>query len=151
AESGAWRDYYLSAAKELREGPPPAFPNIASAAYLGAVPTEALFDALAVRYAPERVNAPGTVIQFGFPDRRETMSVELRESVMIPRLGREAESPAATLVIDRADFDRLVAREAEIGTLMQQGAMRIEGDPAALLAMFGALDQRSGQIAVVTP
>lgn len=149
-ESGAVRNYYLVAAMELEDGTPDLPARAQSSAFLAGTPTDALFDALAVRYAPERVERYGT-IQFRFPDRGEILALELRPSVLIPRLGVEAEAPTAALTIDRADYDRLVAQEVAPPELMQSGAMQVEGDASFLMALFGALETPPRQPAIVTP
>ncbi|MBV7257228.1 MBL fold metallo-hydrolase [Pacificimonas sp. WHA3] len=151
AESGAWRDYYLSAARELREGPAEQIADVAQAAFLAAVPTDDLFDALAVRYAPEKAPRTEIALQFIFPDRRERLSVEMREAVLIPRLGVDAVTPAATLTMNRSDLDLIIARQATPTALIQQGKLTVEGQPDAILALFGSLDQGGGRIAIVTP
>ena len=151
AESGAWRDYYLAAAKELRGGAPEGRPAPENPAFLAAVPTSDLFDALAVRYDPAKAARTGYTLQFEFPDRNEQLALEVRESVLIPRLGDTAEAPAATLSAARSDFDRLIARTATVPELMQAGRLRIGGDPAAFAALFAALDAPTETIPVVTP
>ncbi len=151
AESGAWRDYYLSGAQELRQGPGPQRAAVGSAAFLAAVPTADLFDALAVRYAPERSARTGHAIQFVFPDRDERLALLVRDSVLIPRFGFSAPDPVATLTIDRGDYDLLILRQTALPGLIAAGKARISGDPAALASLFAALDAPPESIAIVTP
>lgn len=151
AESGAWRDYYLAAAKELREGPPTAARQLGNAAFLAAVPTEQLFDAIAVRFSPSKAQRSGYTLQFVFPDRQETLALEIREAVLIPRMGVTSADAAATLTVNRSDFDTLIARSATLMELAGSGGLRIEGDVAALAALFGALDAPGAPIDIVTP
>ncbi|MEM7728752.1 MAG: alkyl sulfatase dimerization domain-containing protein, partial [Pseudomonadota bacterium] len=55
AESGPWRNFYLTGARELRFGTPdlPA-PNTANAETLRAVPIDMIFDLMAVRLDPDK-------------------------------------------------------------------------------------------------
>ncbi|MEE4350645.1 MAG: alkyl sulfatase dimerization domain-containing protein [Pacificimonas sp.] len=151
SESGAWRDYYLSAARELREGMPEPRGALGSADFLAAVPTAQLFDAMAVRFAPERAARTGFTVQFRFPDRDESLAMEVRSSVLIPRYGVDDPEAAATVTIDRADYDLLVAQQVTIPELAGSGRLTLAGDQTAVLALFGSLEAPTPQIAVVTP
>ncbi|MCA1748173.1 MAG: MBL fold metallo-hydrolase [Sphingomonadales bacterium] len=151
AESGAWRSYYLGAAQELRGGPPSAEPPaLGNADFLRAVPTIQLFDMLASRYAPERLTRDPFALQFAFTDTGETVALEIGEAVMVPRLA-EAEDPAATLTLSRANFEALLLRTRPPMQMMQAGELRIEGDPTALLALFQLLEQPNFWFATQVP
>lgn len=151
AESGAWRSYYLAAAAELRGGPPAAEPPaLGNADFLRAVPTIALFDMLASRYAPERLERAPFALQFAFPDTGETVSLEIGAAVMVPRLAA-ATSPAATLTLSRPHFEALLLRTRSPTAMMQAGELTIDGDPGALLALFGLLEQPDFWFATQAP
>ena len=151
AESGAWRSYYLGAAAELRRGVPDvARPRLGREDFVKAVPSLELFDALAARFNPAKMKGPPYALVFRFPDRDEAVTVLVERSVVVPR-GGGATEPAATITIDRADFNRLVLRAVTAPALMKAGKLKIEGDPRAFGALFAALDQPPYWFNVVTP
>jgi alkyl sulfatase BDS1-like metallo-beta-lactamase superfamily hydrolase len=152
AESGAWRNYFLKGAQELRSGPPKQSGaiNQASAAYLAGVPTSALFDALAARFNPSAA-AREVRLQFRFTDRKELISLHAGKATLFPRMGEQLENPTATLVTTRAAFDQMLAGERTILDSLSSGAMTISGDGSAFAAVFGALDQFPANFNVVTP
>lgn len=151
AESGAWRSYYLTAAGELRGGPPAADPPaLGNADFLRAVPTIRLFDSLAARYAPERLSREPFELQFAFPDTGETVALEIGRAVLVPRLA-EAADPAATLTLSRPAFEALLLRTRPPMAMMQAGELTIEGDPTALLALFQLLEQPDFWFATQVP
>lgn len=151
AESGAWRSYYLTGAAELRRGLPDAGnPNLGNADFLTAVPSLDLFDALAVRYNPAKMDRDPYVIVFNFPDRDETISLLVEAAVMVPRSGG-TEAAAATVTINRSDLDRLILGEAAPLGLITGGKMKISGKRSAVSAMFDALDQPDFWFNTVTP
>jgi len=144
AESGAWRNYYLMGAGELRNGPPEnALVNLGNPELLRAVPTLMLFDALAVRYDPEKGplanNGEAFSMGFQFPDTGEAVTVLTRNSVLFPRLGL-AEDARTVMTLDRADFDRLILGQVTMPELAASGAASLQGDPRGAAAFFGALD-----------
>lgn len=151
AESGAWRNYYLLGAKELRDGAPDGSGiQLNNPELISAVPTLLLFDAMAVRFNPEKMTGEPFAIVFRFPDRDEAVSVLVGKSVAFPREG--AVSDARTvLTIDRVDFDRLIAGGASVPVLVAGGKLTLEGDPAGAAAFLGALDSFRPIYNVVTP
>lgn len=151
AESGAWRSYYLTGAAELRRGLPNiGNPQLGNADFLKAVPSIDLFDALAARYNPAKLERDPYAIVFEFPDTGETISLLVEKAVLVPREGT-TEAPAATVTIDRIDFDRLILREASPLGLVTSGKMKIGGKRGAVSAMFDALDQPPFWFNTVTP
>ena len=151
AEAGTWRNIYLVGAKELREGNNPD-DTIASsnARVLNSIPAVDLFDAMATRFNPAKMQGDGGILQFTFPDRQEEVIVDLNKSYMFPRAGKD-EGAAGSVTISRTDFTKLLTREANPLELIQSGALTVSGDTALMAAMFGALDEVSPQFNIVTP
>ncbi len=150
AEAGTWRNIYLAAAHDLRRPSAEPAPNMISNEVLASIPTIDLFDALASRFNPAKMLGDGGVIAFDFADTGESVTVDLRPSVMFPRLSRTAQSDAA-LTIPRASLNRLLAREVTLPALLGSGEARLSGDAALLAAMFAALDDGRPGFAIVTP
>lgn len=151
AESGAWRNYFLTGAWELRQGLAglPDFP-LNNRDFIQAIPTETLFDAIAVRYNPSKMNRDPYVLMFDFPDTKEKVTVFVGKSVVFPRMGA-AENPVATLTVTRANFDALILRIATPQEMMTQGDLVITGETPAAFAYLLALDQFRFWFNVVTP
>lgn len=151
AESGAWRSYYLTGAAELRRGlPNVGNPQLGNPDFLKAVPSLDLFDALAARFNPSKIERDPYAIVFEFPDTGETITLLVEKAVIVPREGT-IEAPAATVTIDRFDFDRLILGDASPLGLVTSGKMKIGGKRGAVSAMFDALDQPDFWFNTVTP
>lgn len=151
AESGAWRSYYLTGAAELRRGlPNVGNPQLGNADFLKAVPSLDLFDSLASRYNPAKMDRDPFAVVFAFPDTGETISLLVEKAVLVPREGG-VDAPAATVTIDRHDFDRLILGDAKPLGLMTSGKMKIDGKRSAVSAMFDSLDQPDFWFNTVTP
>ncbi|MEP2988056.1 MAG: alkyl sulfatase dimerization domain-containing protein [Parasphingorhabdus sp.] len=151
AEAGTWRNIYLVGAKELREGNNNKDSiSTANARVLNGIPAVDLFDALATRFNPKKMQGNGGVIQFSFPDRQEEVMVDLNKSYLFPRDGK-VEISAAQVSIDRSDFTKLLMLQANPLELIQSGALKLSGDTALMAAMFGALDEVNPQFDIITP
>ncbi|QLC24635.1 MBL fold metallo-hydrolase [Parasphingopyxis algicola] len=151
AESGAWRSYYLTAASELRDGvPQTGGTRLGNADFLRAVPTLDLFDMLASRYAPERLQSEPFTLNFVFRDTGETVALEIGRSVIVPR-ERAAASPAATVTLDRPGFEAMLLGTASPPAMVESGALEIGGAPSALPGFLQLLEQPQFWFATATP
>lgn len=151
AEAGTWRNVFLQAAFELRNGVPKPRLDVAGAGVIRAVPTANLMDALAARFNPANSARPNTTVQLIFTDRNETVALHVGESVLFPSMGQKLDAPTATLTTTRATFDGLILQTIDIGAAIQSGALKFDGDPTAIGAMFAALDKPEMTFNVVTP
>ncbi|HPE48483.1 MAG TPA: alkyl sulfatase dimerization domain-containing protein [Hyphomonas sp.] len=153
AESGAWRDYYLTGAAELRRGLPDEGQIRAggSADFIKGVPTVELFNALAVRYDPSKMARDPFTINFVFPDTGETLALDVGDSITFPRPGVTGGAPAATLTLNRSAFNQLILRTRTFQDLAEAGEAKLEGDPTALGAWFGALETPPFWFHIVEP
>ncbi len=155
AEAGTWRNIYLVGARELREGNNTKNSiSSASARVLNGIPAVDLFDAMATRFNPAKMQGEGGILRFWFPDRKEAVSIALGKSVMFPRKEDYAitgEGSDTQITISRALFTQLLMREATAPELIANKKMIISGNTALMAAMFGALDEVNPQFDIVTP
>ncbi|MRV75507.1 MBL fold metallo-hydrolase [Duganella sp. FT92W] len=152
AESGVWRNEYLSAAQELRAGVDKKFAlSTHGADLVRAMPMEMLFDYLAVRLNHEKADGLALGINVRFTDTGERYALELSNSVLHNTRDRELKQPNATLEVTQAALLKLLLKQATMPQLVQGGELTLSGDPQALGALFGKLDQFEAQFPIVTP
>lgn len=88
AESGPWRDFYLTGAQELRyPRPPSATPRQASAGQLRTMPTDNVLDSLSVRLNGEKAGAMEIAFTAVFTDTGEHFAVSVENAVLHHRPG----------------------------------------------------------------
>lgn len=150
AESGPWRNFFLSGALELREGLAAGSVYGPSEEMARNMPLENLFQVLAVRLNSERAEGLTLHLNLKFRDAADTL-LSIEHCVLHTFPGRQHEAPTATLELSSLDFKRLMMRFATAPELLESGAMQVSGDLAAL-ADFGALfDQFERRFPLVTP
>lgn len=150
AENGTWRNFYLMGARELREGiggtaaslPPDFIVNLTS---------EQLFDALAVQIDGPRAGDQRITLDWRFTDTGENHNVTLRHGVLTHRRGTPTGKPDATVRIERAALNEVIAGGATIEDLASSGRLAIEGDQAKLGQLLTLLDPPDPNFAIVTP
>lgn len=152
AESGAWRNYYLGAAATLRGNEAPgATGNGQNRSFVSAIPTAVFFDALATRFDAAKGAAISGTFQFVLPDSKEAVAVVVRGGVEVPRYGVTDPAPTATITLDRRTLDDVMLGAAQFPTLMQSGAIRIDGDRMAFLQWFALHPPANPRFNVVVP
>ncbi|MGH6786302.1 MAG: alkyl/aryl-sulfatase [Novosphingobium sp.] len=138
AESGIWRNQFLSAARDLRLGATQSNRTSQSADMIAAIPTQLLFDSVATRFDPGKLGQP-IALNLVVSDRNETVGIEAGKAVMIARSGAPVAQPQATLTGPRRLFLALFFLKVPLAQL-QAGGLKLEGDAAAVEALQAALD-----------
>jgi alkyl sulfatase BDS1-like metallo-beta-lactamase superfamily hydrolase len=152
AESGVWRNAYLSGANELRNGlPKGAAVNSGSPDVVRAIPLDLFFDYLAVRLNPEKAAGKSLTVNWTLPDTGEKATLMLGNSVLRHTMGRHAEKADATLTLDRSVLDEISLQRITFPQAMAAGRARVEGNAAAVGGILSLLDTFTPGFEIVTP
>jgi alkyl sulfatase BDS1-like metallo-beta-lactamase superfamily hydrolase len=149
AESAIWRNMYLSAARELEDGPPTRTLLPQSVDLIAATPTSYILDLLAVRLNPERLGERGYAFNLVFPERNERFAVTIRNGVLVHERDQTV-AGAPTITSPRAVFLQAMATQGMARAVMS-GQIRIEGDRRALQGLGDVFDTPEPNFAIVTP
>lgn len=150
-ENGVWRNEYLTAAQELRQGAKPLRFSTQGPDLLRAMTPDMVFDLLAVRLNHEKVDGMTVGINVHFTDSNDNYALELSNSVLNNTKGRVLKAPNATLSLSRMAFMKLTVGKVPMADLMKAGDVKLEGDPKALGAVFANLETPNPWFNIVTP
>lgn len=152
AESGPWRNFYLSGAKELRDGVVRAgTPSTASPDMIRSLPLGIYLDFLAVRLNhPEAVDSD-IALNFVMPDVDEDFVVEVRNGVLNYTLGAQDDAAHATVTMDRTTLDDINLGVVTLDQAVADGDVTVEGDAAKASEFVGLLDSFDFWFGIVTP
>lgn len=152
AESATWRNAYLYAAQELRDGVLKLPPRpVLSPDLLGAVATGTLFDFMAVRLAAERAIGVTFRIQWHLTDRDEAVRQTLCHETLTQLDGRFAGPPDATVTTTRETLVALVVARVSVAEALERDLMTVDGDQSVIATLFDLLDDFQPQFDIVTP
>ena len=152
AESATWRNAYLYGAQELRQGVRQLPPRpMLSPDMLAAMGAETLFDFVAVRLNPQRVEGRSFVINWHFEDSGERLALKLRHSALTHVMHAEVSNATAEVSTTRETLVALIVRGVTVAQAVESGGLKIEGDAKCVAALFAMLDDFSMQFDVVTP
>lgn len=153
AENAGWRNSYLAAAQELRNGVPRDLPPMKSGSpdALAAMDTGLLFDYLGVRLNAEKAEGEDFAINLVLPDKNEQYLLELKNSHLNNIKGVQSDNAGQTVTIDRADLNRLMLKEVSPVRLVFEGKLKSSGNPLLLAKLFGMLEDFNFWFDIVTP
>lgn len=154
AESGPWRNFYLTGAKELRDGVMVLpTPSTASPDVIAAMPTTLILDYLAVRIRHRDAAQLAGSTLLVLTDVGERHLLEVSNGVLHNRPvdSDEEVTVAATLTTTRVWLDDLLSADDPVAALTSSDGLDIAGDPSSLLSVFGLLDEFPFWFDIVTP
>ncbi|MDJ0877522.1 MAG: alkyl sulfatase dimerization domain-containing protein [Halieaceae bacterium] len=152
AESGPWRDVYLTAALELRQGPPAGGMGLANAGdLLRQTPIEEFMQVIAVNLNGPKADGREYTFNFVFTDIGETHTLQLENAVLQHRAGDPAANANATVRITHDLFVRMLTGQAGIRDTLFSDEVSLEGSGVDLVRFFALLDTADEVFPIVTP
>lgn len=151
AESGPWRNFYLSGARELREGVKPApTPNTASPDVVKNMPLVMILDYMAVRLNPEKAAGKKLKINFNFTDVNELYTIFLENSTLNNREGN-ADDADSTIITTRVTLDNIMLGQLTVEEGLKTGVIKVNGTKGKFKELQGMLDDFEFWFNIVTP
>jgi alkyl sulfatase BDS1-like metallo-beta-lactamase superfamily hydrolase len=152
AESGPWRDVYLSGAYELRNGKPEGGTGLASAIQLlRHTPMERFFDAFATRLNGPDAEGVDLALNFVFTDIGESYRLWIENSVLHHRRAEPDPDADVTLRITTELMLRVIAGDASTREMIFSDELDIDGSLTDLRRFFSLLDTPDENFAIVRP
>lgn len=152
AESGPWRDAYLTGALELRQGAPRKGLGIANAGDLiKATPLDQFFELLAVMLNGPKADGKTFALNIEFTDIKEVHVLQLENAVLHHRTGQADVTADATIRITRPLFFSMLTGKADISDILFSDEVSVEGSKLDLLKFFALLDRPDETFNIVTP
>lgn len=155
AESGPWRDNYLTGARELRQGPAEHAVDLSQAVdLLREIPISKLLDSMAIRLNGERAAGENISIRLVFEDLNESYRLKVERGVLWHYLEAEGENAPevdATIVLSHRLLVDMMAGKLAFTDILFSDEIRTEGKRLRLGAFFSLLDTPDANFAIVEP
>jgi alkyl sulfatase BDS1-like metallo-beta-lactamase superfamily hydrolase len=152
AESGPWRDVYLTGAFELRHGKAEKGRDISAARdMVKHSPRSNFFAVMAAQLNGPKADGVEMTINFTFTDLEETHVVVLKNSVLHHYQGAADSGANATLSITHDAFLDMALGSASIRDLIFSDQLSIEGSKIDLARFFALQDEMGENFSIVTP
>ncbi|MDM2895901.1 MBL fold metallo-hydrolase [Citrobacter sp. Cpo030] len=152
AESGPWRNFYLTGAQELRNGVVKgATPNTASPDTVKAMSPEMFFDYLAVHINGEKAANAQAVFNVDLGADSGKYKLELENGVLNHSADTQASNADASISLNRATLNKIILKEESLKQAEEKGDVQISGNHAKLDEFLGYLDSFDFWFNMVTP
>ncbi|SNY62475.1 alkyl/aryl-sulfatase [Enterobacter sp. CC120223-11] len=152
AESGPWRNFYLTGAQELRSGVVKGpTPNTASPDTVRAMTPEMFFDYLAVHVNGEKAADAKAVLNFDFGDSGGKYKLELENGVLNHTADAQSDKADATITMSRDTLNKIVLKEESLQQAKDKGDVKITGDAGKLDLLLNSMDKFEFWFNIVTP
>ncbi len=152
AESGPWRDEYLTGALELRRGiQGPGADAAAVAGLLHHLPPDLFFAAMATRLNGPKADGKRMTINVVFTDLNESYVLTIENAVLHYRRAEPDAKANATVKLTRDFLVKLGTGQAGLRDMLFSDDLAVEGSRMDLFSFFSLLDRPDGKFAIVTP
>ena len=152
SESGPWRNFYLTGAKELRDGVMqlPA-PHTSSPDTVSSMSLEMFFDYLGVRLNGEKAGGKQIILNLDIPDTRQKYTLAVENGALSYSAGRHEAKADADVTIPRTVLNSIVLGETTLADQVKTGKVTIKGKKEAVDEFVGMLDKFDFWFNIVEP
>jgi len=152
SEASTWRNSYLTAANELRQGPPEkGVDRSRFMEVLVQTPVERFLDAMAGALDGPAAEDVTLKVNLVFTDTKESHVLWIENAVLHHRRAAPAADANATLTMSKTAYVRLIAGTARAKDVLLGDDFRITGSRLDLIRFFGLFEKAPGTFAIVTP
>jgi alkyl sulfatase BDS1-like metallo-beta-lactamase superfamily hydrolase len=153
AESGPWRNFYLTGAQELRHGVVKGDTGTtASPDTITAMPLALFFDYLGVRLNGPRAEGKAMMINWNFTDTKEQYVLALENGALNHTANKQVQGADASVTLTRAAFDEVIlGGKPKLEAKIAAGDLKIEGRKEKLGELLALLDNFDPWFNIVTP
>jgi alkyl sulfatase BDS1-like metallo-beta-lactamase superfamily hydrolase len=152
AESGPWRDVYLTGAYELRHGSPKKGISLADAKeLLKYTPLERFFDSMSLRLNGPDADGQEITLNFTFTDLNVNYIISIENAVMHYRKSEPDPTADATLKVTHDLYLDIALEIASLRDILFSDAIKFEGSKLKLLKFFSLLDKPDPRFNIVVP
>lgn len=152
AESGPWRNFYLTGAKELRQGVAklPA-PQGADGDSVAAMSLDLLCDYLGMRLNAAKAGDRRIALNLLLTDTGQRLALVLSNGALSHGLDSQEAAPDATLRLNRATLNALSFGGVTFDAALASNAVQVEGEARAMGDLLAMLDTFAFWFPIVTP
>ncbi len=151
SEAATWRNSYLSAAAELRNGPPKK--GVDRSYFIEALrqtPTERFLEAMAAGLDGPAAEGKDLKVNLILTDRQESYVLWIENAVLHHKKAQPDSGANATLSLTKDFFVRMMAGTAGAKDLLTSDEIKVTGSTIDLARFLALIDKAPGTFAIVT-
>ena len=151
AEAATWRNSYLTAADELRNGPPKkGIDRSVLVDMLHQTPIERFLEAMAAGLDGPAADGKDLKVNLVLTDINESYVLWIENAVLHHRKAPPAADANATLTLTKPIFIKMMAGTAGVKDTLMSDDLKVDGSKIDLVRFFTLIDKAPGTFAIVT-
>ncbi len=151
SEAATWRNSYLTAAMELRNGPPAKGASKAMVLdMLQQTPIERFLEAMAAGLDGPAAEGKNLKVNLVLTDTKESYVLWIENAVLHFKSGAPATDANATLTLTKDIFVKMMAGTAGAKDTLLSDDLKVGGSKIDLVRFFTLIDKAAGTFAIVT-
>ena len=152
SEAGTWRGWYLSAAKDLREGVKqlPVL-GFASPDTVSAMPLELFFDYLSIRLNGPKAEGKTIKLNLDLPDTKDKYLLVVQYGVLQYHKDQQAKDADASLTLSRDTLNEIIGGKLKPEQGITKGSIKLKGNAKKFEEFVSLLDTFDPWYQVVLP
>ena len=151
AEAATWRNSYLTAAAELRNGPPTKGISKSDVIeMLHQTPIERFLEAMAAGLNGPDAEGKDLKVNLVLTDTKESYVLWIENAVLHFKRAEPASDANATLTLTKPIFVKMIAGTAGVKDTLLSDDLKIGGSKMDLVRFFGLIDKAPGTFSIVT-
>lgn len=152
AESGPWRNFYLTGAQELRSGVVKGpTPNTASPDTVRAMTPEMFFDYLATHINGEKAANAKATLNVDLGKDGGKYKLELENGVLNHTSNSQADNADATLTLSRDTLNKIILKDETLQQAQDKGEVKVTGNADKINELLNSMDKFEFWFNIVTP
>jgi alkyl sulfatase BDS1-like metallo-beta-lactamase superfamily hydrolase len=151
SEAATWRNSYLTAAAELRNGPPKkGIDRSFLVDMLARTPVERFLEAMAAGLDAQAAEDKNLKVNLVLTDTKESFVLWIENAVLHHRPAPPAADANATLTLTRPIFVKMMAGTAGLKDTLMSDELKVDGSKIDLVRFFSMIDKAPGTFPIVT-
>ena len=151
AESGPWRNFYLTGARDLLKSDVPYTSQLINDGVLAQMDMGMLLDYCAIQLNGEKAADKEAVINIDFTNTNDKVVLILNNGVLNHRLNRQEKEADLTLSIAKMDFVKLFFGRIDTEALRNAGKIKMQGDEKAIEMLRCCFEAADSNFKIVLP
>ncbi|HEX4044839.1 MAG TPA: alkyl sulfatase dimerization domain-containing protein [Gammaproteobacteria bacterium] len=151
SENATWRNEYLMAAFELRNGKPKTTLSTVSVDTIKAMPISMYLDYMGICLDGKKAAGKKIKLNLNFTDTKERYALILQNSVLIYTENKQFPDADATLNLTRDTFNDLTLKRKTHDKAIDDGSIKISGQREKMTELMSLIDDFPLMFNIVTP
>ena len=152
AESGPWRNFYLTGATELLKEKGQQQPvKTVDTKSIQALSTDMLFDFLAIQISGKLAAGKQAAANINFTDSKENIHLILSNGALTHRMGTTDSRSPLSIALSKNDFIRLITKQVNPEELIRSDSLQVKGDMKQLTTIFSVMESPIPNFNIIEP